>query len=386
MQTFSRGHVKILILATGVFSGGGIEQYTRNIFSAMKEIYGTTNVHIGSFLPPENNLNTFENKLAFKGQSKNIFGKVYFGLRGFNFIKNKKIDIIFCNHVSLSPIAYLAKKLFGVRYLVSAHGIEVWGNLRKRDLIGLRNADLILPVSKFTEEILHNKHGIPDSRMFLLRNCVDVNKFTTKEKNSKLIKKYDLKNKKVLLSVGRLSKDEKYKGHDTIIKILPEIIKSIPNIVYLIVGEGDDRKRLEKLVVKKGIENNVIFAGFVENEILVDYYNLCDVFILPSKFGKRNGKYIGEGFGIVYLEAASYGKPVIAGKYGGSAEAVINEKTGFLVDPYDLDNVKGAIMKLMTNEKLAKEMGIRGKEWVKKEFSCEKFPKKLKRILETLEK
>lgn len=374
--------MQILILATNIFSSGGIERYTRNLFTALEKIYGTDNLYIGSFLPPKEKEHNLEGKVSFTGKSQGTFGKICFGLKTLTYIKNKKIDMVFCNHVSLSLIAYLAKELFGVRYLVSTHGVEIWGDIRKRDFLGLKNADLILPVSMFTRKILEKKHEISLKEMPLLKHCVDIKKFNPEGKDCHLIEEYNLEDKKVLLSVGRLSSKERYKGHDKVINVMSEIIKKVPKTVYLIVGEGDDRKRLEKLVSKFNLEDYVIFTGFIADDLLAHYYNLCDLFVMPSQFGIRNGKYIGEGFGMVYLEASACAKPIIAGARGGSVEAVIDGKTGILVDPENITEVADSIIKVLTNNKLAKAMGEKGRKRVEEEFSFHSFKNKLENILE----
>ena len=101
---------------------------------------------------------------------------------------------------------------------------------------------------------------------------------------------------------------------------------------------------------------------------------------MPSGLRNEKGEYAGEGFGIVYLEANACEKPVIAGKYGGSAEAVVDGKTGILVDPDNIDEIANSIVKLLLNEKLAKEMGRKGRERVLKQFSYETIKKNVERL------
>lgn len=118
----------------------------------------------------------------------------------------------------------------------------------------------------------------------------------------------------------------------------------------------------------------------MEDNIIADFYNVCDIFIMPSRLEKENGKYSGEGFGIVYLEANACKKPVIAGGYGGSVEAVVDGETGILVDPDNIDEIANSIIKLLLDKKLAKEIGRKGRERMLKEFSYETFKKNVKHL------
>ena len=119
------------------------------------------------------------------------------------------------------------------------------------------------------------------------------------------------------------------------LRALPAVSQRFPNVRYVIVGDGPDRKRVEALSRELRVEESIIFAGYVPNEELAGHYNLCDVFVMASK---------GEGFGIVFLEALSCGKPVIAGNKDASVEAVLGGKLGMLVDPDDVGAIADAIV------------------------------------------
>ena len=130
-----------------------------------------------------------------------------------------------------------------------------------------------------------------------------------------------------------------YKGYDKVIETLPEVIKEIPNIKYLMVGKGDseETERINTLINELRLEDYVYMLGYVPNDQLVHYYLLCDLFILPSK---------GEGFGIVFLEALICGKPVIAGNKDGSSDTLLNGKLGLLIDPDDHSEIEQAILNI----------------------------------------
>jgi glycosyltransferase involved in cell wall biosynthesis len=142
----------------------------------------------------------------------------------------------------------------------------------------------------------------------------------------------------VILTVSRLDSSEKYKGYDTVLKALPAVLQSIPDVRYLIVGKGDDRSRIERIIAESGLESCVTVAGDIADEELCDHYNLCDVFAMPSK---------GEGFGIVFLEAMACGKPVLAGNKDGSVDALRCGELGVLVDPDNVDEIASALTRML---------------------------------------
>ena len=127
---------------------------------------------------------------------------------------------------------------------------------------------------------------------------------------------------RVLLTVARLSTSEPGKGVDTVIQALPQLLPAFPNLFYVIVGDGDARSGLERLAIENGVRERIIFAGKCPRESLRRYYEIADVFVMPSRQ---------EGFGIVYLEAMAAGKPVVASPCGGAPEVVRDGEDGYLV-------------------------------------------------------
>jgi len=305
-----------ILFVTGNLSAiGGIQEYNRNFLRALEEL-------------------SIPNKvisIKFGG----YIGRIVF-LFGFlwRIIFSRPKFIIF-SHINFYPLGVPAH-LLGIRYAVITYGIDVWDlNNKKRKF--LSKAARIVTISRFTEEKMVQQDVDP-AKLFILPPSINGDKFYPKEKRKDLVERYGLEGKKVVLTVARLSKNEGYKGYDVVIESLPEIIKKVPNVKYLLVGEGDDLWRLEKLVRERELEDVVVFCGHVGDD-LVDYYNLCDAFVMPSKK---------EGFGIVFLEALACGKPVVAGDQDASREA-IQEKLGFLVNSDNAKEVGGAIISTLKN-------------------------------------
>src|SRR5207244_13456776 len=139
----------------------------------------------------------------------------------------------------------------------------------------------------------------------------------------------------LLLSVGRL---QRRKGHDVAIQAVAALRSRCPNVRYVIAGDGDERQRLERLVGEHHLEGRVLFAGIVADADLPAFYAACDVFLLPNRVDDGDI----EGFGIVFLEAAASGRPVIGGDSGGVPEAVERDVTGLLVDGASVEAVADA--------------------------------------------
>lgn len=187
----------------------------------------------------------------------------------------------------------------------------------------LNKFDYIFSVSKFTKNILINQ-GIKKKIIVLHPSVSKVKRISSATARKKLgFKKEWL----MLLSVGRLIKR---KGQDKVIQVLPKLLKKHPNLKYVIVGSGPEKKSLTTLVNKSNLSENVLFVDDVPDDELPFYYSASDIFVLPCDFIKPNDI---EGFGIVFLEANSYGLPSIGGNSGGVPETIIEGKTGLLVNP-----------------------------------------------------
>ena len=141
-----------------------------------------------------------------------------------------------------------------------------------------------------------------------------------------LLEQYGLRGRTVLMTLGRLAADERYKGIDEVLDVLPALRAKHPGIAYLVVGDGSDRARLQDRVEKHGLGGVVQFTGRIEEAEKADHYRLADAFVMPSR---------GEGFGFVFLEAMACGIPVVASATDGGREAVRNGMLGELVDPRD---------------------------------------------------
>ena len=371
--------MKVLILGTDAFSRGGVQRYTHMMASAMGEIAGEESVELLTVVERD----AGPERLGFGylgggGRIPGLRAKLGFMSLAPYHIASLRPDLIICTHVNVTPVALVAKTLFGTRYYTSAHGIEVWDDLPWLKETALRRSDLVLAVSEFTKDQLVRDHGIDPSKIGILRNALGSDLLHRAGRAGPV----DRPAKgPVILTVGRISKEEQYKGQDVIIRSMPAVLGEVPDARYVIVGEGDDRSRLEELARRTGVQDSVAFTGWVDEDDLPAYYRSCDVFAMPSRVEKRNGRWTGEGFGIAYIEAAAFGKPVVASKHGGSKEAVLDGETGLLVDPTDTREVASALIRLLKDKSLATSMGRRGRDWVAAGFTFEVFKRTLARVV-----
>jgi phosphatidylinositol alpha-1,6-mannosyltransferase len=219
----------------------------------------------------------------------------------------------------------------------------------------LRKADGVVAVSRFTRAKLIDL-GVEADRIALIPNAVDLERFTPGETDADLLDRYGLRGKRVLLTVGRL---EERKGHATALHALPRILQACPDVVYVIVGSGEGLPDLglEAMARNLGVAQHVVFAGPVPPERLLSFYRSCNLFVMPNQ-ALPNGDT--EGFGLVFLEAAACGKPVVGGRDGGVPDAVVNGETGFLVDGASADEFAEAVVRILSDPDLAARLGRNG--------------------------
>ncbi|HEY9644678.1 MAG TPA: glycosyltransferase family 4 protein [Coleofasciculaceae cyanobacterium] len=245
---------------------------------------------------------------------------------------------VFCGHVHLAPLVWLACKPLGIPYTVMTHGKEVWEPLPQVCQMALRQADQIWTVSRYSRDRAAAANALDLTKIQLLPCPIDGTQFALGSKPPELIKKYGLTDSTVILTVARLWSGDIYKGVDVTLRALPAIAQAIPNIRYLVIGRGDDQPRLVKLAEELGVSDRVIFAGFVPTADLAGHYRLADAYVMPSQ----------EGFGIVYLEAMACGVPVLSGDADGSADPLQDGQLGWRVPHRDPDAVANACIEMLT--------------------------------------
>ena len=266
--------------------------------------------------------------------------------------------------------ALVNRRLGGAPYLCWAHGEDIASAATSRELRLLlgqvyAGASSLVANSRNTANMLAAV-GVPPHRIVTVYPGVDADRFTPHSGDFAGVRgRYVGAGGTMLLSVGRL---QRRKGHDLAIQAVAQLAAGEPRLRYLIVGDGEERGRLEELARDCGVAEHVIFAGEVSAEALPGYFAACDIFLLPNRI--ENGDV--EGFGIVFLEAASAARAVIAGNTGGVPEAVAAGHTGLLVSGTDVEELATTIRRLLGDVVLRTRLGKAGRDRVLKSFTWQR--------------
>ncbi len=272
-----------------------------------------------------------------------------------------RADRIFLGHfMSTHGLgALLAKRLLGIPYIFLTHGNDLVYSISTRTdervvASMMKHAALGICNSRFTSGKLAEM-GFRGPTA-ILHPGVDTELFRPDLDTTVLTERYRLAGRKVILSVARLVEK---KNIDGVIKALPMVIREMPNLLYLVVGDGPQRKELEDLATALGVAENVRFIGSIGNDQLPVFYCASDIYIMPSHSGRTRVDF--ETFGISFIEAGACGSPVIGGSVGGAQEAVIHGVTGLLVDPYNSVAIGEAILWMFRDYKIIVRFGQAGR-------------------------
>jgi phosphatidylinositol alpha-1,6-mannosyltransferase len=311
--------------------------------------------------------------------SKNkIVSRLFRLVEPYRIIRREKPDVLLVGNGDNAFWAKNLNRLIKIPYVVLLHGTELLnygrrdgGISEKKDPLSL--ARTLIANSEYTKS-LAMKSGINASQIAVLHPGCDPEVFKPGLPVDDLKKHLGLENRKIVLTVGSLVQR---KGHDKTIEAINLLRDEIPNISYLIVGEGIYKKTLEDLVLSRSLQNHVKFIGSCSDADLPRYYNLCDVFVMASR---EMGDNV-EGFGMVFIEAGACGKPVVGGRSGGISDAVLDQKTGILVNPSDPSEIANAIKSLIKDPSLSMRLGETARKRVLEECNWTSYYSKLKDIL-----
>lgn len=286
---------------------------------------------------------------------------------------------------STAPVALALRAAGRVRRVaVAAHGRELllapWraSRMAQRGYDAVRRrlltaADRVLAGSDYTAS-LARALGVHDERLRVTRYGTDPERFRPVDASA-LRARLGLTDRAVLLTIARLVER---KGIDSVLRALPAVRRAVPNLAYVVCGDGPERSRLEGLARELGVLDAVHFVGSVPDDELTRWYCLGDVFVMPSRSEPPDV----EGFGIVFLEAGACERPVVAARAGGVPDAVADGVSGLLVTPGDGDELAQKLTALLGDPARAAELGRRGRERVLGELNWDRVTE---RTLEALE-
>ncbi len=286
-------------------------------------------------------------------------------------VKREHVERSVVRHIlPVGTAVWLLSYVIKIPYVVSTHGMDVTFALRstRKAFLArkiLERAEYVLTVSRYTAEKL-KQLGCGSEKIVMVQGCPDLTMITSSPELQDTTS--------ILLTVGRLVPR---KGHEDVIRALPDVIKKVPDVRYVIIGSGPYRSELERIAHECGVAEYVDFLSGLSNEEIARWYMRCAVFIMPAK--DIDGDV--EGFGIVYLEANAYGKPVIGGLSGGVSDAVLDGETGLLVNPGDRGEIADAAIRLLKDRDLAERLGRQGKLRVEREYRWELQADTLKTLL-----
>jgi glycosyltransferase involved in cell wall biosynthesis len=350
----------ILAIFPELLSRGGIQRITQHVCAVLQEIADDAPepCQLFSLNDPKglHHVDVAGRSFVVRGFAKNKLSFI-----GAILSTIFRCRLLYAGHPNFASLGLFCKFLNPrVHYVVSGYGIEVWTRLSPLRRLGLRRAKVVTSISHFTARKMIEVQGVDPARVEVIP-CVISTEFLHANGNGNQRPRRSLADRQqTLLAVGRLDARERRKGLDEVILALPRLAASFPDVNFVIAGDGDDRGRLEELARKHDLSSRVSFKGEVSDKELVELYKSCDVFLMPSSQ---------EGFGIVFLEAMAFRKPVIGGNHGGTPEVILDNETGFLVEHGDVGALADRIATLLGNPELCKRMGEAGRRRLEENYT-----------------
>jgi glycosyltransferase involved in cell wall biosynthesis len=270
------------------------------------------------------------------------------------------------------PARWMGRTAPSLKTVVICHGVEVWKPLpplRRRALVG---ANLVLAPSSDTISKLISVQGVPQEKICKLPWPLSPSFLAIADDPAELPVPRDFPRGQVVLTLGRWAASERYKGADLLIAAIAQLRAAHPDLHLAAVGPGDDLPRLRALAASLGVSDAVHFFENLSRQEVAACYVRADLFALPST---------AEGFGLVFLEAMAFSKPVIGAAAGGTIDVVENGVNGLLVPPNDSQGLADALDRLLRDDTLRAELGRRGAEIVRHKYQFGVFQEELERIV-----
>lgn len=368
----------IVALFPALLSVGGIEMAGRQTAAAFAAIADSNGWPYQFFslndAKGEHEAGAGEKRFRFRGFGRKKLQFVLVSLQA----ARARPRIIFAAHPNLAPIA-AAMRFFArdARLIVGTHGIEVWEPLPRIRRLALRRADVVVAPSSDTERRLSVAQGIPAEKIRRVPWPLDPEMEDLARLPEQLPLPHEFPSGRVVLSVGRWAANERYKGVDLLIQAFGELSNEFPDAQLVLVGQGDDLARLRALAQQSCAVRKIHFLTHLSRIELAACYAHAEIFALPST---------GEGFGLVFLEAMAFRKPVIGAPFGGIPDIIKDGETGILVDPKKPEFLTEAVRALLSNDELRRKMGERVGEIVRTRFSFYQFQRECDSLLRAHER
>ncbi len=287
----------------------------------------------------------------------------------YSYSKKLDIDLIFTAHSgNILPLSFMLSRLLGKKIITMAHGLDfLIQSYFSLKTYYFKNVDKVIVSSNWIRKLFLKIQKLDQHKIEIVHRGISLPDFKIEKSKNQLRQEFNISEKTfVILSVGRHISRKKF---DLVIKAISELKKRDPqiDIKYLSIGTGPETSYLKELSSELNLTNNVEFLGSCDMITRNKFYKLSDIFIMPAITEKKTI----EGFGIVFIEANYYRKPVIGSYSGGMSEAIINGKTGFLIEPNNLNDLVDKIIYLYNNEKEREKIGEYGYKRVLSDFNWE---------------
>lgn len=283
---------------------------------------------------------------------------------------------IACLHIGLLPAAHLAAIMTRAPVILVAHGTEVWAPMARFQRRLVRRCSRLIAFSDFTAEWLTRRAGVARAHATIVplgiapRLAQEAAGYVAGPSQEGIV-----------VTVGRIMRDHRYKGHHSIAAAWPRVLEERPDARWVIIGDGDDVGALKERCHRLKIDHAVTFRPRVSDVDLAATYRTATALVLPSKADVHARPPTGEGFGLVYAEAAAFGVPSVAAEMsGGAAEIVENLKTGLTVNPDDSRELANAILVLLNDDDLCRRLGAEARRKVLARHLPEHFAARLREL------
>ncbi|HKI44161.1 MAG TPA: glycosyltransferase family 4 protein [Balneolales bacterium] len=360
---------------------GGIQTYCQELADRFVHL-----THKFSVVAPDRpDANHFDNKTSYRiyrVSGRNVWLPATSMPTLHNLVYNAGYNVTFHAQWQTILSSYQARRKGDIKAIFcAAHGRELLFNVAEpgtrthKWYDGLRKfflneADHFFAVSNYTADLLQG-HGVACDRITVMPNGTNPDQFYPGDA-SEIRERLNLKDTKTILTICRLVRR---KGVDTVIRAFSKVVSTHPEAKLIIIGDGEDRQRLETLASDLGVRQSVRFTGWIAHDGMEinQFYNLADIVVMTP----RTDPVQVEGFGIVYLEANACGKPVIGSRSGGIPDAVMDGETGLLVDEDNPDQLAEAMKQLLDNPDFAERLGLQGLQRVVDDLNWDAIAKRI---------
>lgn len=367
---------RLCLLSASTFSReGGIQRVTQMVLRILRELVPEAPLDLLTLHDARDQLphghadgNGHPQKLQFQP-----FGstRLPFAAAALRQLVHGRPRLAISDHAHLAVLPWLARMVrrFAFVSFVYHAELKTLGPLRRR---ALRRSDLIIAISEFAAR--EARHILGDNVRPIVcplglhpeyedwaRACTVPPEF--------------MRQRRCVLIVGRMADQQRDKGHEALIRAFPTVVRCFPDALLVIVGRGADKTRLKHLVSHLGLDSYIHFAGYVPDQLLPAYYEAARIFAMPS---------YAEGFGLVYLEAMYHALPCIAGNQDAAREVVLDQETGLLVQPGNVQDLEGALIRLLSDPKTALQYGAAGRARLEQHFTFARFAERLSKLLSPL--